>query len=135
MNSAFVSSPLYFCRNCRQVVSLLGNGTVPTCCHEKMQNLKARDREDKLSVEKHLPIFQRDSEFFRISVGSVLHPMQKNHWITWIELGFQDFTLRSFLRDKESPVIFLPVINSKPLWVSAFCNLHGLWTTTIEEDK
>ncbi len=39
--------------------------------------------------EKHLPVVERDGDKITVKVGSVFHPMTKEHSITWIFLETQ----------------------------------------------
>jgi desulfoferrodoxin-like iron-binding protein len=64
---------------------------------------------------------------YKVSVGSVLHPMDEKHYIEWIELLTNDGkAYRQFLNPGDEPVAIFKVDNPG---VSAreHCNLHGVW--------
>lgn len=82
--------------------------------------------------EKHVPVVENNGKAVKATVGSVLHPMSEEHSINFILLettkGFQYKSLKS----TDSPVAeFALTDDETPVAVYEYCNLHGLWKTTI----
>ena len=63
---------------------------------------------------------------YRVTVGSVEHPMLENHYIQWIELLTPNEVLRHELKPGEKPVAEFKTDATKVL-AREYCNLHGLW--------
>jgi superoxide reductase len=125
MSMAVVKLQVYKCSVCgNQVeVTAVGGGTL-VCCNKPM-DLMAENTTDA-AQEKHVPVMERVDGGIKVKVGSVPHPMQKEHWIEWIEVIAGGKTYRQFLEPGEPPEAVFP-IDDQQLNVRAFCNLHGLW--------
>lgn len=116
---------IYKCKKCGNVVEVLhaGGGTL-ACCGESMQELTENTVE--ASKEKHIPVLTSISGGFKVSVGSIEHPMEEKHYIEWIELVTPTGVLRKHLKPGEKPeAIFLT--EEKDVYAREFCNLHGVW--------
>jgi superoxide reductase len=76
--------------------------------------------------EKHVPVIEKVDGGFKVSVGSVAHPMEEKHYIEWIALMADGIEYRQYLKPGDKPEAFFKVEASS---VSAreFCSLHGLW--------
>ena len=69
---------------------------------------------------------------YRVTVGSVEHPMLPEHYIQWIELLTPTDVLRHELKPGEKPeAIFLTNAEAKDVTAREYCNLHGLWKGVI----
>ena len=116
---------VYKCDICGNIVELLhaGQGTL-VCCGQDM-TLQAEKTADS-AKEKHVPVIEKVNGGYKVSVGSVPHPMEDKHYIEWIELIAGDKAYRQFLNPGDTPEALFKVDADK---VSAreYCNLHGLW--------
>ncbi len=116
---------VYRCEVCGNMVEMVrvGGGQL-VCCGQPM-TLLAENSTDA-AKEKHVPVIERTAEGFKVSVGSVAHPMEADHYIEWIELLADGVAYRAFLKPGDKPEATFCVKASK---VSAreFCNKHGLW--------
>jgi len=83
------------------------------------------------SKEKHLPQVTVSKNGIDVSVGSVLHPMEKEHNISFIYVETERGGQRKCLKIGEQPRLSFCFVNDKPVAVYAYCNLHGLWKTEI----
>lgn len=121
---------VYKCRICGNVVDLfeVGGGQM-VCCEQPMEELVAHEENEGL--EKHLPVIEVDGNNVKVTVGSVLHPMETNHYITKIFLTYNDKVVRKALKPGEEPVANF-VVDEEFSTLSAYeyCNLHDLWKTT-----
>ncbi len=106
-------------------------GVIVTICHGEIadpdfKELKANDTD--AAQEKHVPVVTVDGDVVKVSVGSVAHPMTKEHLIAGIFLetnnGFQQ---RRLLPDTPPETEFKLIDGEKPVAVYEYCNLHGLW--------
>ena len=94
------------------------------CCGHPMK-LMTENTVDA-AREKHVPVIEKVDNGFKVSVGSVAHPMEEKHYIEWIELVADGVAYRQFLKPGQAPEAFFCVTAAN---VSAreYCNLHGLW--------
>jgi superoxide reductase len=83
------------------------------------------------SLEKHKPVVTVSDETVSVAVGSVLHPMQDEHNISFVCLETDCGCLHKCLKVGEEPKLTFNTSNDKPITVFAYCNLHGLWKTDI----
>lgn len=83
--------------------------------------------------EKHLPIVELNGSRITVRVGSIEHPMTKEHSIRWVfletEMGGQFAYLDA---DKKPLAQFILPEGDKALAAYAYCNLHGFWKTEIK---
>ena len=96
------------------------------CCGQKMTHLEAGVVE--ASREKHIPVAVVENGTVNVSVGSVEHPMSKEHSIEWIYLETSMCGHRVCLSPDSAPsASFRLAEGEHPVRVYAYCNLHGLW--------
>jgi superoxide reductase len=78
------------------------------------------------ATEKHVPVIEAIEGGYRVSVGSVEHPMTEAHYIQWIELITEKEVLRKYLDPTDKPVAEFKT-DAKKVCAREYCNLHGLW--------
>jgi superoxide reductase len=119
---------VYQCGVCGNIVEVLhvGQGTL-VCCGQPMVLQKENTKE--ASLEKHIPVVERTAGGFKISVGSVPHPMEEKHYIEWIELIADGKAYRQFLKPGEAPQALFS-LEAENIAARAFCNLHGMWKSS-----
>ena len=76
--------------------------------------------------EKHVPVVEKVDNGYKVTVGSVPHPMEDKHWIEWIELLADGKVYRQNLAPGKAPEATFCVEASEAVG-RAYCNLHGLW--------
>jgi superoxide reductase len=64
----------------------------------------------------------------KVKVGSVPHPMEKKHYIEWIEIIADGRTFRKFLKPGDKPEAEFEIAAEK-IEAREYCNIHGLWKT------
>ncbi len=120
---------LYRCEICGNLVEIiLSGGGELVCCGQAMQKLDAKNAEEAM-LEKHIPVFvKRDDTGNEVRVGEVLHPMNDDHYIMFIETISEDknHVQLQYLHPGEEPKMLLQQKLGKTL-AREFCNLHGLW--------
>lgn len=121
---------IYRCPICGNIVEVLHEGAVLSCCGKPMQLL--RENQTDGAYEKHVPVVERVEGGFRVSVGSTAHPMADDHYIQWIELLTPTCLMRRELHPRDKPeALFLIGDGSAcakgDVEAREYCNLHGLW--------
>ena len=76
--------------------------------------------------EKHVPVIEAIEGGYRVTVGSVEHPMLPEHYIQWIELITPTDVLRHELKPGDKPIAIFHT-DAKEVTAREYCNLHGLW--------
>ena len=116
---------VYKCELCGNIVEVLhgGQGTL-VCCGQDMTRLFENTVD--AAVEKHVPVVEKVDGGYKVSVGSVAHPMEAEHYIEWIELIAGDTAYRQFLNPGDAPEAVFKV-DAADVTAREFCNLHGLW--------
>lgn len=119
----------YKCTICGNTIGLIhGDMTHIECCKKQMEQLVANSTD--ADVEKHVPIYEKVEDELVVKVGNIEHPMTKEHYIMWIAQVTDNKTTRVRLYPEQSTETRFPYIKNSTMY--AYCNLHGLWKTTIE---
>lgn len=78
--------------------------------------------------EKHVPVVEINGNDVNVCVGSVLHPMQDVHYITFILVQTNKGVYKKDLKPGEEPkASFKLAADEKFVAAYEYCNLHGLW--------
>jgi len=117
---------IYKCELCGNIVEVVhGGGAALVCCGQEMK-LMVENTVDA-AKEKHVPVIEKVEGGYKVTVGSVLHPMEEKHYIEWIELVADGKAYRQFLKPGDTPVATF-CISATSVTAREYCNLHGLWT-------
>ena len=120
----------YICDDCKNIVGIISMRGVPLmCCGIHMTELEANTVE--ASKEKHLPEVLVSGDHMQVQVGSVLHPMEEGHHITFIYVETENGGQRKILKIGEEPRASFCFTDDRPIAVYEYCNLHGLWKTEL----
>jgi len=116
---------IYKCEKSGLMVEVLqdAEGT-PMCCGEPMKLLRENTTDG--AKEKHVPVVEKIEGGYRVTVGSVEHPMTDAHYIQWIELVTPTGVLRHNLTQQDKPVAEFKT-DATEVEAREYCNLHGLW--------
>jgi len=118
------------CQHCGNLVGLINDKGVPLmCCGEQMAELIANTVE--ASAEKHIPAVTVSGSSISVQVGSVLHPMEEEHHISFIYVETENGGQRKCLKVGAAPTADFTFANDKPVAVFEYCNLHGLWKVDL----
>ena len=116
---------IYQCRHCKKVIEIVSAaGPIPVCCGDEM-TLQVENTVDA-AQEKHVPVVEKVEGGFKVTVGSVEHPMAEEHLIEWIEIIAGDTVIRKYLKAGDKPQATFQT-GADSVSARAFCNLHGLW--------
>lgn len=116
---------VYKCNACGNMVEVIhgGDGEL-VCCGEPM--IKLTENTTDAAKEKHVPVIEKVDGGYKVSVGSVLHPMEPDHYIEWIELLADGKAYRQFLSPGDEPIATF-CVEAATVSAREFCNKHGLW--------
>ena len=116
---------IYKCNICGNIVEVLHTGAGElVCCGQPMQLMEEKNQDTGL--EKHVPIIEKTENRVKVKVGSIPHPMEKDHFIEWIEVIINGKSCRKFLKPGDNPETEFEVKGTE-VQARAYCNLHGLW--------
>ena len=118
---------VYKCGHCDEIFEKLFEGSAceeEGCACEDMEMLDAQTADWK--NEKHVPVVEKVEGGIRVYVGSTLHPMTDEHWITLIEVKKGDMVMRKHLHPGDKPEAVFP-IDDTDVVAREYCNIHGLW--------
>lgn len=116
---------IYKCSICGNIVEVMhgGEGEM-SCCGSPMEQQKENTVD--AAQEKHVPVVEKVDGGFKVSVGSVAHPMTDDHFIEWIELIAGEKCYTHFLNPGDTPEATFSV-SADSATARAYCNLHGAW--------
>jgi superoxide reductase len=116
---------IYKCDICGNIVEVLHTGVGElVCCNEPMKKLDEKTADQ--GKEKHVPVIEKTADGFKVTVGSVPHPMEEKHYIEWIEIIADGQAYRQFLRPGIAPQATF-CIKAQKITAREHCNIHGLW--------
>ena len=117
----------YRCSRCGQIIAIVKKTGAPVvCCGEKMQKIEPGTTD--ASVEKHVPVVNKDGNTVTVSIGSVPHPMEAEHYIEWVSLQTRMGNQRKALKPGDRPEVCFSVCEGDEVEAAfAYCNLHSLW--------
>ena len=125
-----MDTKFYVCPTCGQVVEKVTDKGIPVvCCGKPMEELTANTTD--ASQEKHVPVVTAEGDTVKVTVGSVAHPMEPEHYIEWIYLKTENGGQRKALKPGEAPEVVFALGGEKAVAVYAYCNLHGLWMAEV----
>ena len=112
---------IYKCELCGNIVEVLHAGAGElVCCGQAMSLMGSKSVDD--GKEKHLPFI--DSSM--VKIGEVTHPMTEEHYIEWIEIVYENKSVKKFLKPEEEAIFELDDVD-KIEEIRSYCNVHGLW--------
>ncbi|PIT97323.1 desulfoferrodoxin [Candidatus Berkelbacteria bacterium CG10_big_fil_rev_8_21_14_0_10_41_12] len=116
---------IYKCNICGNIIEVVhaSYGEL-VCCGKPMELQKEKTDEANLTA-KHRPVIEKTKDGLLIKVGSVPHPMEKEHHIEWIEVLSGDKTYRQTLKPGGKPEAIFCLKEARSARI--YCNIHGLW--------
>ena len=117
---------IYKCEICGSIVEVTHSGAgALICCGKNMERMTENTTD--AATEKHVPVIEIGDTSITVKVGDVAHPMEKAHYIEWIEILVNDKVYRQYLQAGEPAEATFNVTTAN-VTARAYCNLHGLWT-------
>lgn len=116
---------VYKCEKCGNMVEVIhAAGGELVCCGQPMKHMV--EGEVDAATEKHVPVVEKIDGGYKVTVGSVAHPMEEKHLIEWIELIADGTAYRKFLKPGEQPTATF-MVEANNVFAREYCNLHGTW--------
>lgn len=117
----------YLCEHCGNIAVMIMDAGVPIeCCGQELKELKPGTTD--AATEKHVPVYTVEGNLVKVTVGSTGHPMQPEHYISWISLQTKQGHQLKSLKPGESPSVCFALCDGDTVEaVYAYCNLHSLW--------
>ncbi|MDL2285987.1 desulfoferrodoxin [Desulfococcaceae bacterium OttesenSCG-928-F15] len=116
---------IYRCGICGNLIEVfIAGGGELVCCGKPMKH--ETENTVDAALEKHVPVVEKIPGGFKVTVGSVEHPMLAEHYIEWIEVIDGDRVYRQDLHPGQKPVATF-MIDAESVIARESCNLHGLW--------
>lgn len=117
----------YVCKHCGNIIAYAHDAGVDVvCCGEKMQEMVPGVVD--AAKEKHVPVISVNGSTVTVRVGSVAHPMEEKHYITFVALESENACQYKALKPNGEPVaVFALAEGDKVVAAYEHCNLHGLW--------
>ena len=128
-----MATKFYLCTTCGNVVvKFVDSGVTPECCGQEMEELVPAITDGER--EKHVPVVEHiDDCNILVKVGSIAHPMKPEHYIRFICLETEDGIQVRYLKPGQAPVAKFCCCKGKPVAVYEYCNVHGLWKTSVQD--
>ena len=120
-----VRGDIYKCQEHDMLVEVLHEGEGELTLHGKPMK-KLTENTTDAATEKHVPVIEKVPGGYKVSVGSVEHPMLPEHYIEMIELVAGDMVMRKYLNPGDKPVAEFKT-DAASVVAREYCNLHGLW--------
>lgn len=120
---------LYKCDICGNIVEVVIEGEgVLVCCGEDMKLLTPMATDG--AKEKHVPVVEIMGMTKVIKIGTIPHPMTKEHYIQFIEAISNDkrYIKRKYLFPDEEPEMIIKCLENDDFAARGYCNIHGLYT-------
>jgi len=118
---------IYRCNICGNIVEVLHEGKGQLVCCDQPMELLMEKTEDK-GLEKHVPVIEKTNTGIKVKVGSILHPMEQDHYIEWIEIIADRKVYKKFLKPEDKPEGEFNIDKkAEEIQAREYCNLHGLW--------
>ncbi len=116
---------VYKCEICGNITEVLHGGAGElVCCGEPMKLLDEKTKDE--GNEKHVPVIEKTENGVKVKVGSVLHPMEEEHYIEWIAINSDGVTYRKYLKPGDSPEAEF-CVKAENISAREYCSIHGLW--------
>ena len=118
---------VYKCNVCGNMVEVVHTGAGSlVCCGQEMARLEAGTSDG--AAEKHVPVIEKIEGGYKVTVGSVAHPMLDAHYIEFIELICNTChqVQRAYIKPGD-PAQATFKSCSDAVTAREYCNLHGLW--------
>ena len=121
-----MSVKFFKCQACGKIVEELVPSKCPTlCCGKEMVELKANTTD--AAQEKHVPVVTVDGDKVTVTVGSVIHPSEDDHYIQFIAIETEKSVQKKMLKPGEKPEAAFLLNGEKLVAAYELCNKHGLW--------
>lgn len=121
----------YMCEDCSSILELVEGKGAHDGAGVKLREIHPNTSEG--AGEKHIPEVEVQGNAVTVRVGSILHPMVKEHYIGWVAVHTDHgMYRRDFETGREPETKFLLEEDETISAVYAYCNEHGLWERSFK---
>lgn len=117
-------SEIYQCDKTQVEVLATAEACELVCCGKPMEKLEEKTAD--AATEKHVPVVEKVDGGVKVTVGSVPHPMEDDHYIQWVEIQTESRSYKAFLKPGAAPEAVFK-IDEDVVAAREYCNKHGLW--------
>lgn len=130
-----MKTKFFICPICGNViVKVIDSDVIPVCCGHEMAVLEPGVTDGE--HEKHVPVVEcPDEKTVKVKVGSLPHPMMKEHFIRFVYLETKHGGQLKYLKPDDEPEVTFCLCHDRPTAVYEYCNIHALWRTDIHCEK
>lgn len=118
---------LFKCLKCGTLIEMLEENCSISCCGTPMTELIPKTTD--AALEKHKPVCQVNGDIVHVTVGEVLHPMDEDHYISYIIAEYSDSIVKYKLLPNTKPEAYFDY--EKGMVIYSYCNKHDLWKTQL----
>lgn len=123
-------STFYKCDVCGNIaIKVVEGGGTMSCCGQPMRVIEPNSTD--AAKEKHVPDVKVENGVLSAQVGSVVHPMEEDHYIEWIYVVTEQGVMARCLKPGEAPEATFDLQGQTPISVIEYCNKHGLWKADL----
>lgn len=121
----------YYCPICGNIVEkVIDSGNDMECCGRTMLELVPGVTDGK--HEWHVPVCEINGNVIHVKIGELPHPMDKDHYIEWIEIvTTQGISRKCLAPGNASKMCFALCEDEKVCSIYAYCNRHKLWKLKV----
>ncbi|HIW21660.1 MAG TPA: desulfoferrodoxin [Candidatus Dorea intestinavium] len=95
---------------------------------DKSEYEKLTAKTEDAATEKHVPVVKQEGNKVEVVVGSTLHPMTEEHYITAIYIETKNGGQYRALKAGDEPkAVFTIEDGDEFVAAYEYCNIHGLW--------
>lgn len=95
---------------------------------------KLEVEEDESKKEKHVPIVEKDGSIIHVKIGNIMHPMDLDHYISFVFLETNLGGSYRYLTYNQKPVVDFHLSQGEDvIAIYEYCTLHGLWKKSIKK--
>lgn len=121
----------YCSKECGTIVHMIEDGGLPLYCNEK-EMIRLVPSMVEGAKEKHLPVVTVKENCVEVNVGSDMHPMNEDHYITFVHVETNQGCMLQFIKDASEPKVCFALHEDQIVKkVQAYCNLHGMWQIEV----
>lgn len=114
---------LFKCSKCGTLIEMLEENCTVMCCGDAMGEVVANTSDG--AKEKHVPACNVEGDMVIVNVGEVAHPMDEDHYITFVAAEYSDSVVKYNLKPGDATEVMFDY--EKGMVVYDYCNKHGLW--------
>lgn len=121
---------IYRCKICGNIVSVVEGHDIEIHCCGMPMNLMDVNTTSSEGKERHVPIVEKTDSGVKVTVGSIIHPMEEDHFISLIQVLIDNKVIfEKHLKSTDRPVAeFIFNGDIEKVRARALCNEHGLWS-------